>query len=84
MKHSGLQLQVLALYRRALRLAREKPGDSRISSVEFVRKEFRKHKDVDKKDFRRIEYLIRKAEKQLALFASPTSSAVTSVSAKEQ
>ena len=80
MKRSGLQKQVLSLYKQALTLARSKNPSDNQSSIDFVRKEFRKNKDLDKKDFRRIEFLIRKAEKQLKLFSSETSAGVRSVS----
>lgn len=40
-RHSGLQKEVLALYRVALRAARAKPPGQRESTAEYIRSEFR-------------------------------------------
>lgn len=64
---SGLQKQVLALYRSLLRTARTLPmdGPSRESLVGHIVREFRaKARSVDKLDFQRIEFLLRQAKKQ--------------------
>ena len=64
---SGLQKQVLALYRSLLRTARTLPVDapSRESLVGHIVHEFRaKARSVDKLDFQRIEFLLRQAKRQ--------------------
>lgn len=104
-RHSGLQKQVLGLYRRILRVASEKdrslvataatataPSSSSSSSSTtassehvfasarkdtnsstwFARQEFRKQaSQVQRNDFKKIEYMIRKGEKHLKLLNMP-------------
>ncbi|KAF1920172.1 complex 1 protein-domain-containing protein [Ampelomyces quisqualis] len=62
---SGLQRDVLTLYRQCLRALKEKPSDTRPHFREFARAQFRKHIDVSKKDFATIEYLLRRGRNQL-------------------
>lgn len=65
-KLSGMQKQVLALYRGFLRAARSKPIEVRRQIETVVSSEFRqKSKQVDRKNFQYIEYLIRRGRKQL-------------------
>ncbi|KAJ6113708.1 hypothetical protein N7523_007025 [Penicillium sp. IBT 18751x] len=59
---SGLQREVLSLYRKCLRAIRHKPQP---------RTEFQKHLSVNKKDFGAVEYLLRKGHRQLETYASP-------------
>ncbi|KAH7331214.1 hypothetical protein KP509_20G020500 [Ceratopteris richardii] len=63
---SGLQRQILSLYRSFLRVARTKPPDVRSRIEKYVGAQFRHDAAaVDKKDFQQIEYLVRRATKQL-------------------
>ena len=73
---SGLQKQVLGLYRTCLRAAVDKdPAADKVSgpwgflqapAAGFVRSEFRRQAAaIDRKDVERIEYFIRLAEKKL-------------------
>lgn len=104
MRLSGLQKEVLSLYRRCLRESRQKPtvsphrripsrpslgtrsegrsetdadvslGDdqeARPHFEAFARAEFKKHRDVEKRDFAAIEFLLRKGRRQLEVMASP-------------
>ncbi|KZF24644.1 hypothetical protein L228DRAFT_245630 [Xylona heveae TC161] len=71
MRLSGLQKEVLALYRRCLREAAKKPIESRDNFKAFARSEFRRNTAMDKRDFGAIEYLLRKGERQLEMYASP-------------
>ncbi|KAI9884956.1 MAG: hypothetical protein M1823_003232, partial [Watsoniomyces obsoletus] len=71
MKFSGLQRDVLSLYRQCLREAHKKPERSRVHFEQFARSEFHKAGQLDKRDFAAIEYLLRKGRKQLELFSSP-------------
>ena len=64
--HSGIQKQVLALYREGLRAARLLPASSAAPAAAFIRAEFReKARSVDRMDFQRIEHLLRSARKKL-------------------
>jgi len=62
-----MQLQVLSLYRKFLRVARDKPG-----AVEHVRKEFREKATIPRMETLRIEHLIRRAERQLKDLSNPS------------
>jgi succinate dehydrogenase assembly factor 1 len=67
---SGMQKQVLSLYRSFLRAARTKPAESRKDIESFVGAEFRKNAKVDKKDFQSVEFLMRRGHKQLEMLKS--------------
>ncbi|KAH7336766.1 hypothetical protein B0J17DRAFT_718688 [Rhizoctonia solani] len=62
---SGLQKEVLGLYRRALRMARSKPAESRENFNILVQYEFRVRGAVNARDVGTIEYLIRRGKKRL-------------------
>ncbi|EJK72606.1 hypothetical protein THAOC_05844 [Thalassiosira oceanica] len=73
---SGLQKDVLALYRSILRQAsvidRQRQCKGETSSFVHAREKFRKEAmSVRRSDFKRIEYKIRKGEKQLKLMKMP-------------
>jgi len=70
-RHSRLQLQVLAFYRQCLRVARSKPG-----AVDYVRSEFRKHADINKSEVMRIEQLLRRGQRQLETLQKPTTTGI--------
>ncbi|TAQ88424.1 hypothetical protein B7494_g3284 [Chlorociboria aeruginascens] len=67
MRLSGLQKEVLALYRKCLRESRKKPPNARAHFESFTRTEFQKHVTLDKKDFSAIEFLLRKGQRQVAI-----------------
>ncbi|VUC27822.1 unnamed protein product [Clonostachys rosea] len=71
MRLSGLQKEVLALYRRCLRESRKKPESTRAHFEQFARTEFARNLALDKRDFAAIEFLIRKGRRQLETYASP-------------
>lgn len=65
-KLSGIQKQVLSLYRCFLRTTRSKPPENRAHMEAVISGEFRKNsKLIDRKDFLHIEYLLRRGKKQL-------------------
>jgi succinate dehydrogenase assembly factor 1 len=82
---SGMQLEVLALYRTILREAVKKDRETVLASSKaadllsnplttssYAAAEFRKQAAAAKRsDFKKIEYLIRKGEKQLKLLRMP-------------
>ncbi|KAH1032185.1 hypothetical protein J1N35_044359 [Gossypium stocksii] len=71
-KLSGMQRQVLSLYRGFLRAARLKPTEDRRQIESIVSAEFRRNsKQVDRKNFLYIEYLLRRGKKQLDQLKSP-------------
>ncbi|KFY18795.1 hypothetical protein V493_08336 [Pseudogymnoascus sp. VKM F-4281 (FW-2241)] len=71
MRLSGLQREALALYRKCLRESRKKPAETRTHFEKFARHEFEKNIGLNKKDFGAIEYLLRKGNRQLEMYASP-------------
>ncbi|PMD19789.1 hypothetical protein NA56DRAFT_574994 [Hyaloscypha hepaticicola] len=71
MKYSGLQREVLSLYRKCLRGCRTKDATARPHFESFTRTEFEKGIGLDKKDFAAIEYLLRKGQRQLDMYSSP-------------
>lgn len=68
-KLSGLQRQVLSLYRSALRLAREKDGRPGGQMAIYARTEFERNKLIEKKNFQLAEHYLRKGRKQLELLS---------------
>ncbi|EEH37949.2 hypothetical protein PAAG_00870 [Paracoccidioides lutzii Pb01] len=70
MKLSGLQREVLALYRHALREIRKKPKESQDNFKRFARQEFRKNMNISKMDFSAIEYLLRRGRRQVETYSS--------------
>ena len=85
-RHSGLQQDVFSLYRRILRVAKEKDiangrNGSKLldffqseekTTASYAREQFRKEaKAVKRSDFKTIEYQIRRGDKQLKLLKMP-------------
>ncbi|KAF9618371.1 hypothetical protein IFM89_001006 [Coptis chinensis] len=69
---TGLQKQVLALYGGFLRAARAKAPEERKKIEAIVSEEFHRNaKEVDRKNFIYIEYLLRRGAKQLHQLKSP-------------
>ncbi|KAK3172234.1 hypothetical protein Dsin_001639 [Dipteronia sinensis] len=69
---SGIQKQVLSLYREFLRVARSKSGEDRHQIESIVSAEFRHNSnEIDCKNFIYIEYLLRRGKKQLEQLKSP-------------
>ncbi|RAL42754.1 hypothetical protein DM860_009261 [Cuscuta australis] len=78
---SGMQKQVLSLYRQFLRAARSKPQkEERMQIKCLVSTEFRRNAlEVDRKNFLYIEYLLRRGKKQLDLLKSPDTVGLSSL-----
>ena len=77
---SGMQKQVLALYRGFLRAACSKSPEDRHRIESFVSAEFRRNsKLVDRKNFLYIEYLLRRGKKQLEQINSPATLGLSSL-----
>ncbi|KAL2260135.1 hypothetical protein VTK26DRAFT_5962 [Humicola hyalothermophila] len=71
MRLSGLQREVLGLYRQCLRECRKKPEATRPHFQAFARAEFEKNITIDRRDFGAIEFLLRKGRRQLEMYSSP-------------
>lgn len=72
-KLSGLQLDILSLYRQLLRAARAKGPDTSMA----VRTEFRRNSSgVKRNNFRRIEYLIHQGKKKLTMLEQSTMTSI--------
>ncbi|KAG6376965.1 hypothetical protein JVT61DRAFT_1003 [Boletus reticuloceps] len=70
---SGLQREVLALYRRALRMVRSKPPQARPKFSLYVRYTFRNQaSSVSPRNVAAIEHLIRRGKRQIDLYESPS------------
>ncbi|BDA42309.1 probable succinate dehydrogenase assembly factor 1, mitochondrial at N-terminal half [Coccomyxa sp. Obi] len=57
---TGLQRQVIHLYRRVMRHSRTRSSDERDTIMTHARKEFDRYRNVDKKNYQLIEHLLRK------------------------
>ncbi|OWM67459.1 succinate dehydrogenase assembly factor 1, mitochondrial [Punica granatum] len=76
---SGMQKQVLSLYRGFLRAARSKSTEDRRRIESIVVAEFRRNaKEVDRKNFLYIEYLLRRGKKQLDQLRNPDTTGLSS------
>ncbi|KAG0134804.1 complex 1 protein [Tuber indicum] len=76
MKRSGIQRDVLALYRLCLREAGKKPKVLREQEVQdnfrnYARENFRAHLDIDRRDFATIEHLLRVGQRKLEVYSQP-------------
>ncbi|KAL1640346.1 hypothetical protein SLS58_007019 [Diplodia intermedia] len=70
-RYSGLQRDVLSLYRQCLRVARAKPQETRKHFEQFARQEFEKSLALEKRDFGAIEYMLRRGHRQLEIYEDP-------------
>ncbi|KAA8892879.1 complex 1 protein-domain-containing protein [Sphaerosporella brunnea] len=68
---SGIQRDVLSLYRSCLRMIKKKPAESQHNFRDYVRHEFRHNFGLNKKDFATIEHLLRVGRKKLELYSQP-------------
>ncbi|CAK7339401.1 unnamed protein product [Dovyalis caffra] len=77
---SGMQKQVLSMYRGFLRAARSKSLEHRRQIESVVSAEFRRNsKQVDRKNFIYIEYLLHRGKKQLDQLNSPDTVGLSSL-----
>ncbi|CDO55145.1 similar to Saccharomyces cerevisiae YDR379C-A SDH6 Protein involved in the assembly of the mitochondrial succinate dehydrogenase complex [Geotrichum candidum] len=71
-KLSGLQKDVLKLYRMCIRQVHKKPVENQPQFLNFVREEFYSKRDtINRKDFGAIEYLLRKGNRMLEVYGNP-------------
>ncbi|KAK7265546.1 hypothetical protein RJT34_33166 [Clitoria ternatea] len=77
---SGMQKQVLSLYRGFLRAARSKSEPERRNIEGVVSQEFRRNSNqIDRKNFLYIEYLLRRGKKQLEQLNHPGTTGLSSL-----
>ncbi|AMD21258.1 HEL022Cp [Eremothecium sinecaudum] len=67
---SGLQRDVLHLYRRSIRIAYTKSASTTPHFIKFARSEFDKYRNISRKEFSTIEHLLRVGNKRLDLYSS--------------
>ncbi|KAI9030072.1 hypothetical protein CLU79DRAFT_733938 [Phycomyces nitens] len=70
-RRSGLQQEVINLYRQCFRATLQKPKENRAHFQAFIRNEFRHHQ-IRKSDFATIEYMLRRGKRQLETYSSPS------------
>ncbi|KAH8554984.1 hypothetical protein BGW37DRAFT_219178 [Umbelopsis sp. PMI_123] len=70
-RRSGLQQDVINLYRACFRAARQKPLENRQHFYTFIRQQFRQH-ELKRNDFATIEYMLRRGKRQLETYSSPS------------
>ncbi|TCD70540.1 hypothetical protein EIP91_002886 [Steccherinum ochraceum] len=69
---SGLQKEVIALYRRALRMVRTKPETTRPKFTTFVRYSFKTQAAaISPRQVSAIEHLLRKGKRQVEMYEDP-------------
>ncbi|ODV76160.1 Sdh6p CYBJADRAFT_170621 [Cyberlindnera jadinii NRRL Y-1542] len=68
---SGLQKEVLRLYRKCLRASFTKPKENQHHFIEYSRNEFKKHQKLPKKEYSTIEYLLRTGYRRFEMFSAP-------------
>ncbi|EMD39940.1 hypothetical protein CERSUDRAFT_103849 [Gelatoporia subvermispora B] len=68
-RHSGLQREVLSLYRRALRMVNSKPEPARPKFLLYVRHAFRTQATaVSPRNISAIEHILRRGRRQLEMY----------------
>ncbi|VEU20334.1 DEKNAAC101189 [Brettanomyces naardenensis] len=70
-RFSGLQKEVLSLYRDCLRAAFQKPIDRRQHWINYIHSEFNKSRNIPRRDFSTVEYLIRTGKRRYEMYKSP-------------
>jgi len=82
-KHSGLQIEVLSLYKGFLKVVRTKARDEeeKQKALAFVREKFKQRATWPKRDINTIEAWIRRAKKQLEMLKLEGTEGITFPSA---
>ncbi|KAJ3854458.1 hypothetical protein EV368DRAFT_36691 [Lentinula lateritia] len=73
LRRSGLQKDVLSIYRRALRMVKTKPPSTQDKFSLYIRYTFRSNaSSVSPRDVSAIEHLMRKGKRQLEMYEHPS------------
>ncbi|KDQ62286.1 hypothetical protein JAAARDRAFT_30181 [Jaapia argillacea MUCL 33604] len=67
-RKSGLQREVLSLYRRALRMVRTKPPSTQPNFRLFVQYSFHAQSHISPRNVSAIEHLLRKGKRQIEMY----------------
>ncbi|ONH75805.1 Succinate dehydrogenase assembly factor 1, mitochondrial [Pichia kudriavzevii] len=70
-KFSGIQKEVLTLYRSCLRAVYEKPKENRANWFAYIHEEFGKYRNLPRRDFATIEHLLRVGNRRYEMYKSP-------------
>jgi len=81
-KASGVQREVLSLYRQFLRAAKEKQDSA--STLAVIRMKFREKSKIPKTNLEAIEYHLERGYRQLNKFKNPNTSSMKFVSIKRE
>eukprot|EP01027_Heterolobosea_sp_BB2_P012228 GEZU01017737.1.p2 GENE.GEZU01017737.1~~GEZU01017737.1.p2 ORF type:complete len:146 (-),score=30.30 GEZU01017737.1:177-614(-) len=76
-RHSGLQKQVLSLYKSLLRAANTKEPEKREDLKTYIRSEFRQNMTLPKNEVMRIEWLVANGKNQLEILNSKQTDGIT-------
>lgn len=68
---SGLQREVLKLYRACIRSSYKKPAEFRLHWRNYIRSEFEKYHHISKKQFSTIEHLLRVGHRRWEMYLDP-------------
>ncbi|KAL9655924.1 hypothetical protein ABK040_007545 [Willaertia magna] len=74
-KLSGIQRDVLSLYRQFLRTAKRKENPEMLKK--YIRHEFNTYKDIPKNETNRIEWFLRNGYNKLEMLQNETCTSVT-------
>ncbi|CAK9441138.1 uncharacterized protein LODBEIA_P50070 [Lodderomyces beijingensis] len=70
-KLSGLQRDVLALYKQCIKTSYSKPKETQQHWRNYIREEFHKYRNLPKRQFSTIEHLLRTGSRRLEMFSNP-------------
>eukprot|EP01128_Nolandella_sp_AFSM9_P012382 TRINITY_DN9222_c0_g1_i1.p1 TRINITY_DN9222_c0_g1~~TRINITY_DN9222_c0_g1_i1.p1 ORF type:complete len:121 (-),score=21.84 TRINITY_DN9222_c0_g1_i1:205-540(-) len=68
--HSGVQLEVLRLYRQFVRVAKAKPEATRAQTLATVRRKFREGAQIPRTQYERIEYYLEVGHRRLKMLSA--------------
>ena len=69
---SQSQKRIFSLYRQLYRVVKGKPVEFQKEMMDYLNSEFRKNALIEKKEFFRIDYFVRRAKKYLDILKSPS------------
>lgn len=68
---SGLQREVMGLYRKCFRMVKTKPEEFQMHWRAFIREEFKKNQKIPKKSFNVVEHLLRVGQRRFEMYLNP-------------
>ncbi|GMM29345.1 Sdh6 protein [Martiniozyma asiatica (nom. inval.)] len=70
-KLSGLQREVLSLYRNCLRGIYQKPKQFHKNWFNYIHAEFNRHRNIPRRNFATVEHLLRVGTRRYEMYKSP-------------